>query len=84
MKLKYLGTFTHEIDYNESNDVLNDIDEDIVMCWRDVNDFNNTYSDDFMRLDDDLFHGVMSETNTSAIMIKLLSDNESAKLYRAY
>ena len=94
MKLKYLGTFVHGINYLESSqDELVDIDEDIVCSWIHIeegkefvdNEDMNYVSDEFMRSNsEDMFHGYMGETNTSALVIKINDDCESARIWRNY
>lgn len=72
MRLKYLGKF--EI-----------IHEEFLTLLQHEEDETNQYNlDDFMRIEEDLFHGAMGESNTSAIMIQLSPCGESAKLWRAW
>ena len=83
MKLKYLGTFVHGIDFAASPDEIDEI-EDISFVWTNLDNKEDVIDDEFMRIDDELFNGSMSDTNTSALVIILDKIDDTAKIWRSY
>lgn len=80
MKTKYLGKF--EID----NRIIDDEDATILIPegkeFIDTDTHCNWYDLNLFMRGGDVFHGVASESNTSAIGIRLNSTNDGAKLWR--
>ena len=68
MRYQYLGRYIIEDNVAYNEDDIDDIYE----------------LDLFMRVEDNMFHGVMSETNTSAIVCKINNTGEVMRLWRAY
>lgn len=81
MRAKYLGEYYHEVNLESEYNS----DEYMQFIWVNSEDSEDVINDEFMRIsDEELFHGVMSETNTSALAIKLSNCGESAKIWRIW
>ncbi len=68
MRYQYLGRYI--------------IEDNIAYNEDDINDYYEL--DMFMRVNDMQFHGVMSESNTSAIVCKINNTGETIKFWRTY
>ena len=68
MRYQYLGRYI--------------IEDNVVYNEDDIDDIYEL--DLFMRVEDNMFHGVMSETNTSAIVCKINNTGEVMRLWRTY
>ena len=75
MKAKYLGIFYQDVECST---------EDYEIVWKNTEDEEYQFNDEFMVVSDSIFTGVMGETNTSAIALKLNADKDTAKLWRIY
>jgi len=89
MRAKYLGNYY----LTYANDVYEDVSEPTAILIHDkLDEIEAIYNEDYYVLDnfmlpqnkDNLFHGYMSETNTSSIVIKLTPCGDRAKLWRVY
>lgn len=80
MRAKYLGTYYMNC-YFEN---IETEDELLEYRFTNIDDEDDYYNSDlFMRVDDSIFKGIMTETNTSAIGCKVISDDE-VKLWRIW
>jgi len=80
MKYKYLGRYEYYLndqrEYDtDSVDILVNLQD--KLDYYEMNMFMNT-------LDDSMFHGVMSETNNSSIVLRMNKDNDEFKIWRLY
>ena len=80
MKYKYLGRYEYYLndqrEYDtDSVDILVNLQD--KLDYYEMNMFMNT-------LDDSMFHGVMSETNNSSIVLRMSKDNDEFKMWRLY
>ena len=79
MKAKYLGNY--EIEYIDNPDYSEDEMECILVNEEDKTDTYPLHQ--FMRSDDQ-FNGIMGESNTSAIGLKMSDCGDGAKLWRIW
>lgn len=76
MQANFLGIYTSTVYFN-------DIDADVEYRFTNEDDESDYYESDlFMRVDNSIFDGIASETNTSAIGVKIYEDY--VKLWRIY
>ena len=81
MKAKYLGRYYSHVEFIG----IEKGKELIEYKFIHTDDEDNYYDQDlFMRVDHSMFHGIMSETNTSAIACKISDDGETVKLWRIW
>ena len=74
MKCKYLGKYIPELNFSDKDDP--------EYIYRHI-DTDDRYDQDLFMRSNGIFHGVMSETNTSAIGVKII-DEDIVKLWRIY
>ncbi len=81
MKAKYLGIYLTDVNFFQTED----FEEDTEYRYSHKDDETDYYPQDlFMRTESDSqFDGIASETNSSAIALKIL-DDESVKLWRIW
>ena len=79
MRAKYLGNY--EIDYRDNIDYSEDEMECVLINIKDDTDIYPLHQ--FIKSEEQ-FDGIMGETNTSAIGVKLSSCGDGAKLWRIW
>ena len=74
MKCRYLGTYIAELNFDKEGDP--------EYTYRHL-ETDDRYNQDLFMRSNGIFDGVMTETNTSAIGLKVI-DEEIVKLWRIY